>query len=397
MSGGHSHSSEYELLARATSPPSKKSPQTWTSLVLNTWLWEILATVFSLLCFATIACVPNLLENERRPDFAYATVNTSIHDNVVNSTITSAQEDSVNTTAHFKIYAMWTQINETMVFEESQTELHIPEHVVWPIFSPVNYDWSETIYSGLVNPNFVSAHAELALVDEPAGFSPLEDLAEAPRLKQSNGTAFFNIVGTDNGDLHYGAIPPLCRPSLPVYLLEAHDQPPLGPNQHGRWSNQIPRDPRWQPYANYSEPSDNPTVNRIISSGLETIMANVAASFTKAAHAASSHTVTGTAYVTEVYVSVNWVWFASPAGLVALGILFLILTVFTNRQRGLHFWKSSLLAMLFHGLDELGSENWVACGDRKTMTVDQMEETAQGIQVRLRNVNVHRGLMLDLS
>lgn len=46
-------------------------------------------------------------------------------------------------------------------------------------------------------------------------------------------------------------------------------------------------------------------------------MPNVAASSTKTALAVNNSTVTGTAYVSEVYVAVDWVWLILPAALAA--------------------------------------------------------------------------------
>ncbi|KAL2785316.1 hypothetical protein BJX66DRAFT_329382 [Aspergillus keveii] len=132
-------------------------------------------------------------------------------------------------------------------------------------------------------------------------------------------------------------------------------------------------------YEEVAEQPINQNVLKIIESGMEPVIRNVVASFTRAGLVASTHTVVGTVYVTQVYVSVQWVWLALPAALVTLSALFLASTVFMNRRQRLKLWKTSVLAV----------------GGYKTKTKDQMEKTAQNIQVRLRSVDMEKGLMLD--
>ncbi|KAL3485459.1 hypothetical protein BJX62DRAFT_217194 [Aspergillus germanicus] len=62
-----------------------------------------------------------------------------------------------------------------------------------------------------------------------------------------------------------------------------------------------------------------------------------------------------------------------------------------NRQQRLKLWKSSVLAVLFHGLKNLGTET----GEFRAKTVDQMDRTAERIRVRLRIVDSKKGLMPD--
>jgi hypothetical protein len=90
--------------------------------------------------------------------------------------------------------------------------------------------------------------------------------------------------------------------------------------------------------------------DRIKQIGIEQVLCGVANSFTKAGIAASNTTVRGAVYASEVYVSVNWTWVALPGSLVTLGAVFLLLTILLTRRQGLTLWKSSLLAVLFHGL-----------------------------------------------
>ncbi|KAK3684521.1 hypothetical protein LTR37_020196 [Vermiconidia calcicola] len=97
----------------------------------------------------------------------------------------------------------------------------------------------------------------------------------------------------------------------------------------------------------------------------------------------------GTAHINETYIRVNWVWLTYPAVLVALSILFLFGTVIFSAEKSQVVWKSSSLALLFHGLKE---------SDRETSVRKQsdMEEVAKQIWVRLKeddngNLNLVRG------
>ncbi|KAL4799576.1 hypothetical protein BDV19DRAFT_385344 [Aspergillus venezuelensis] len=124
--------------------------------------------------------------------------------------------------------------------------------------------------------------------------------------------------------------------------------------------------------------------------GLEPVVRNTASSFTEAAFEASESTVNGTAFASEIYVSVDWAWLVPPAMLIALGIFFLLVTLLAKYRRKLKPWKSSILATIFHGLN--GVEE---VGSSKTTIAAQMEKTAESIHVRLRSVDQDRALMLD--
>lgn len=63
----------------------------------------------------------------------------------------------------------------------------------------------------------------------------------------------------------------------------------------------------------------------------------------------------GKAYLTQSYLRVNWAWIIYPAGLEFLVAVFLAATILKTRNSGVqNTWKSSPLALLFHGLE--GSE-----------------------------------------
>ena len=59
--------------------------------------------------------------------------------------------------------------------------------------------------------------------------------------------------------------------------------------------------------------------------------------------------VYGIAWASETYVHVRWAWFAFPATLVLLGVLFLLGTAIETSHRDVVVWKSNNLALIFHG------------------------------------------------
>ncbi|KAL2836887.1 hypothetical protein BJY01DRAFT_251766 [Aspergillus pseudoustus] len=338
-------------------------------------------------------------------------------------------------------------------------EHEFPEHIVWSP-TRLHSGSQNTTYAGLLKPQSVIVHAELGLTDDingTRGFSPLEDLVETYHVKRAtqcalalcsrtynisvtNGTARIAVSAhPDYGELYLD--PDLYLDLEPPYRSGWCWKPTEDGSSSSSWENTgmsnisygiranesafafCPADGyNLEPYlggvalakytimnatnaswtrdesTGYEEVAEQPinqNVLKIISSGIEPVISNVVASFTRAGLVASNHTVVGTVYSTQVYVSVHWVWLALPAALVVFSALFLTLTIVLNRQQRLKLWKSSVLAVLFHGLLNLGTE--VGGGDYRTKTMDQMQHTAESIQVRLRTVDDEKGLMLDQS
>ncbi|KAL8901410.1 MAG: hypothetical protein Q9207_005222 [Kuettlingeria erythrocarpa] len=57
----------------------------------------------------------------------------------------------------------------------------------------------------------------------------------------------------------------------------------------------------------------------------------------------------GVAWTNETYVHVRWGWFAFPASLILVSSLFLLAVILETSYRDVLIWKSSNLALLFHG------------------------------------------------
>lgn len=62
-----------------------------------------------------------------------------------------------------------------------------------------------------------------------------------------------------------------------------------------------------------------------------------------------SSAFSGRAFETETYVKVRWAWFSYPATVIVLSLFCLLGTIIETTHRDILIWKSSSLAMLFHG------------------------------------------------
>ena len=88
--------------------------------------------------------------------------------------------------------------------------------------------------------------------------------------------------------------------------------------------------------------------------------------------------VNGSTWANDTYLHVRWEWLILPSCLVALTFLFLTLTMVQTRRNDIAIWKTSTLALLFHGLEAKA----VGLPDCK-LQLSEMEETARRIKVQL--------------
>lgn len=97
--------------------------------------------------------------------------------------------------------------------------------------------------------------------------------------------------------------------------------------------------------------------------------------------------VTGMVWENQTCVLVNWAWISLPAALLLLTIVFLILTVLRTNSKGARVWKSSMLAVLFNGLDLKTRQDAGAA-----VSLEEMRAAADTAKVRL--VETKNGLRL---
>ena len=117
---------------------------------------------------------------------------------------------------------------------------------------------------------------------------------------------------------------------------------------------------------------------KIIDFGLSTVVQRMAASLSKLARDSSSKTATGIVSTQQTYVKVNWPWVTLPALLLALGIILVFSTIMVNKRQRLGLWKSSILPVLYHGL-----ENEYLTVDDESTDISQMDEAARNVNVKL--------------
>ncbi|KAL3467196.1 hypothetical protein BJX64DRAFT_192179 [Aspergillus heterothallicus] len=334
-----------------------------------------------------------------------------------------------------------------MNIQTPQWSLDFPGHVVWVPDYQVFTDSNKT-YAGIENPLVAVAYAQLGLVNPTnASDTPTFDPSTALEIKNvtqcamSLCTRTYSISVAD-GIPNIRTSPPTygkvfanpssssssssdssCwRPgtnSTPVPVTQLTNTSYADPNQFafcptgssayrlfeyfegtirsynrtsgaaGRWVDNVEK------FSTGALGNSNlrprvPLVERISAVGLELVMGNVAASFTRAGLLASRASVPGTVRSAEVYVDVQWLWLVLPAALVVLGTVFWVLTMAINRYQRLRLWKSSVLALLFHGLESVPryeEGDWYAAASR-------MDQTAQGLAVKLDVLDQRKGLML---
>jgi hypothetical protein len=126
--------------------------------------------------------------------------------------------------------------------------------------------------------------------------------------------------------------------------------------------------------------------------GLQQAMANVANAMTTALRKSSNETAEGVVFVSEAYISIQWAWITLPLLLYVLAVCFVMAVAWRSghnpEDMKVHVWKNSLIAALFHGLDD-GLLTKAGHPNEQEL----IDEAAKDLKVKLsRTVN---GLRLD--
>lgn len=96
--------------------------------------------------------------------------------------------------------------------------------------------------------------------------------------------------------------------------------------------------------------------------------------------------VTGQAYEDEIYVNVHWGWIIMPISIVVISGLFLILTVVESSKKS-YLFKTSIIAVLFHGLDEWHVSNLPTPTKMNKETSEDLVKESEGVVVMLKESN----------
>lgn len=84
----------------------------------------------------------------------------------------------------------------------------------------------------------------------------------------------------------------------------------------------------------------------------------------------------GTSYTVQVYIEIRWAWLAFLGSILVLTILFFVLTVAQSARHSVPVWKSSPLALLFHGLEPSKHQRI------DLQSIAEMERCARTVRVR---------------
>jgi hypothetical protein len=136
--------------------------------------------------------------------------------------------------------------------------------------------------------------------------------------------------------------------------------------------------------------ASNPVIDRIVIAGFNGTMANMAASLTKLGLEKTNGTVNGTVYVTQAFVSVRWPWIILPGLLVAIGTIFLVVTIAVTKNSSMPLWKSSALVPYYHEIERLGGDD----DANEYPTVSTMEKKAEEEHIQLQRSEGNGRLVL---
>ncbi|KAK3954431.1 hypothetical protein QBC32DRAFT_336356 [Pseudoneurospora amorphoporcata] len=129
-------------------------------------------------------------------------------------------------------------------------------------------------------------------------------------------------------------------------------------------------------YWNYYEYPSPPGARA--AKGLEMLLSDLSVSLTSTFRTLVGVPVNGTSLSVETYVSVRWGFVALPVVAVLLAAVFLALAAWETKRSGANLWKTSALAMLFHGLDEDARERFE---DLRSLEAKKRE--SRNVRVRL--------------
>jgi hypothetical protein len=144
----------------------------------------------------------------------------------------------------------------------------------------------------------------------------------------------------------------------------------------------------------YSIPTEGTTSYAWRTFGVEKIMDNVAKALTRltvnqALNPNGTTTVGGKLGITTNVVNVRWEWLILPYALCIAGVIFLAITVISTRRHRSPLWKSSVNALLYHGVYR------DAVGDGELATLSEMDAQAAKTRANLTLSGLKQRLVLE--
>ena len=221
--------------------------------------------------------------------------------------------------------------------------------------------------------------------------APLQPFIATPMPCLLNGTYYNATTFTEHNATNpipvNGLLPDNQTAYLPKECYFSYDNP-LGISKYlpvflAGYADRAPEDdladPPWvgQLYNNASATLG--TVNATWASLAECMTVRIR----QAGDDSNSAPASGDTWHTDTCISVQWPWLAFPVTLVVLATAFLLATIVQGARRSWEqIWKSSPLALLFHGLDNDLRDRYKALG-----TEDDMEQTAKKLSVQFETGN----------
>lgn len=119
------------------------------------------------------------------------------------------------------------------------------------------------------------------------------------------------------------------------------------------------------------------------------VMSNITASMTnRIRHGRNATVAKGVVLQPDTIVLVQWKWLILPIALVVLDFVFLAFVVCVTSSQGAPLWKSGLIPLFFHGLEQnfdgQDKQQQQPRRNRRLETRDEMKEEATRMKVRLR-------------
>jgi hypothetical protein len=116
-------------------------------------------------------------------------------------------------------------------------------------------------------------------------------------------------------------------------------------------------------------------------------LASIAAGLTNYGLNISNHYTIGKASSAQVTIHVRWQWIALPALLELGGVVLLLSTIFYSRHVRVPIWKSSLLAIYYHQVEDLRES-------RAIFLLSEMDKASNNASVQISRTGDDRGFML---
>jgi hypothetical protein len=101
----------------------------------------------------------------------------------------------------------------------------------------------------------------------------------------------------------------------------------------------------------------------------------------------SNHKAIGMAFLPDFKVQVRWQWIALPALLELASVILFLSTIFYSRRIGVPIWKSSLLAIYYHQVEDLRE-------DRAIFRLSEMDKASNDASVQISRSGDAQGFML---